>query len=85
MLLRLSFPNEPGAVTGSVGVVKLQRGGARFRTPPGRGIVVKVRLRTAARRALASAARARVVVTIRARDTAGNTSVTRRRIKLRAP
>ncbi len=85
MLLRLSFPNEPGAVTGSVGLVKLQRGGARFRTPPGRGIVVKVRLRTAARRALASGARARAVVTIRARDTAGNTSVTRRRIRLRAP
>ena len=85
LVLSLSFPNEPGAVSGSVGLVKLQRGSARFLTPPGRAVVVKVRLRPPARRALASAARARAVVTIRARDTAGNSSVTRSRIRLRAP
>jgi flavin reductase (DIM6/NTAB) family NADH-FMN oxidoreductase RutF len=47
--------------------------------------VVKVSLRAAARRALASSAQARAVVTIRARDTAGTTSVTRSRIRLHAP
>jgi hypothetical protein len=48
-------------------------------------VLVKVRLQPAARRALASGTRARAVVTIRARDTAGNSSLARRRIRLRAP
>jgi subtilisin family serine protease len=85
LLLSLSFPNEPGTVTGSVNLAKLQRGSARFQARPGRAVVVKVRLRPAARRPLASGARARAVLTIRARDTAGNSSVTRSRIRLRAP
>jgi hypothetical protein len=46
---------------------------------------VKVRLRPGARRALASRTGAKVALTIRARDAAGNASVTKARVRLRAP
>jgi Subtilase family len=85
LLMRLSFPNEAQAVTGTVAVAKLQRGAVRYRTRPRRAVVVKVRLRPSARRALASRGRARAAVTIRARDATGNSSVARSRIRLRAP
>ena len=48
----------------------------RYRARPGHPAVVKVRLRASARRA---------VVTIRATDAAGNSSVTKRRVNVRAP
>jgi hypothetical protein len=82
---RPSFPNEADAVTGNVTVGRLQLRAARYRTRPGRPVPVKVRLRPGARRALASGARKRIALRIRARDTAGNTAVTRRRVTLRAP
>jgi hypothetical protein len=72
-------------VTGNVTVARLQRRAARYRTRPGSPVTVKVRLRPGARRALASGSRKRVALTIRARDAAGNTAVTRSRVRLRAP
>jgi hypothetical protein len=44
-----------------------------------------VKLRPGARRALASGLRSKLALTIRARDAAGNTAVTRSRLRLRAP
>jgi hypothetical protein len=85
LLLTISFPNKTDAVTASVTVPKLQRGVARYRTRPGRPVTVKVRLRPGARRALASRARKKVALAIRARDSAGNAAVTRSRLPLRAP
>jgi hypothetical protein len=85
MLLTISFPNEADVVSGSVKAAKLQRGPVRYRTQPGKPVTVKVRLRAAERRALASRTRARVALTIRARDAAGNASLTRTRVRLRAP
>jgi thermitase len=76
LVLRLSFPNEGGAVSGTVRVAKLSGATARYRARPGHPAVVKVRLRASARRA---------VVTIRATDAAGNSSVTKRRVNVRAP
>lgn len=74
--LRLSFPNETGPVTGSVRVARLAGAATRFRARPGSPVVVKVRLRRPARRA---------VLTIRATDAAGNSTVTKLGVKLRAP
>jgi hypothetical protein len=85
LLLTISFPNEVDTVTGSVKAARLQHRPARYRTSPGKAVTVKVRLRPGARRALASRARARVSLTIRSRDAAGNASVTRARVRLRAP
>ena len=85
LLLTISFPNEADAVTGNVTVARLQRRAARYSTRPGRPVTVKVRLRPGARRALASGARKKIALTIRARDAAGNTAVTRSRVRLRAP
>ena len=84
-LLTISFPGEADAVTGNVKAARLQQRPARYRTSPGKPGTVKIRLRPGARRALASRARARVVLTIRARDAAGNASVTKSRVRLRAP
>jgi hypothetical protein len=85
LLLTISFPNEADAVTGSVKVAKLGRGPVRYRTRPGKPATVRVKLRPGARRALASGARSKLALTIRARDAAGNTAVTRSRLRLRAP
>ncbi|HEY6595381.1 MAG TPA: S8 family serine peptidase, partial [Asanoa sp.] len=74
--LRLSFPNETGPVTGTVRVAKLARAAVRYRARPGRPVVVKVKLRTVAGRA---------VVTVQAMDAAGNASVMKTRVRLRAP
>ena len=74
--LRLSFPNESGPVTGTVRVTKLARAAVRYRARPGRPVVVKVRLGAVARRA---------VVTVRATDAAGNSSIVKTRMRLRAP
>jgi hypothetical protein len=75
LVLRVSFPNESAAVTGTVRVPRLSGATARYRARPGRPAVTRVRLRKPARRAM---------VTIRATDAAGNTSVTRRRVRMRA-
>ena len=74
--LRLSFPNEIGPVTGTVRVPKLARAAVRYRARPGRPVVVKVKLRALVRRA---------VVTVQATDAAGNSSVVKTRVRLRAP
>jgi len=74
LVLRMSFPNESASVTGTVRVTKLSRATARYSARPGHAAVVRVRLRRPARRA---------VVTIRATDAAGNTSVTSRRVRMR--
>jgi hypothetical protein len=74
LVLRMSFPNESASVTGTVRVTKLSRATARYSARPGHAAVVRVRLQRLARRA---------VVTIRATDAAGNTSVTRRRVRMR--
>jgi subtilisin family serine protease len=76
LVLRLSFPNESGAVSGTVRVAKLAGATARYRARPGRSVVVKVKLRALARRA---------VVTVQAKDAAGNSSVMKTRVRLRAP
>jgi subtilisin family serine protease len=76
LIVRLSFPGETGPVSGSVRVARPASAAARFRARPGRPVVVKVRLRRPARRA---------VLTIRATDGAGNSAVTKRGVKLRAP
>ena len=83
--MTISFPTETDAVTGSVKAAKLQRRPVRYRSRPGKSVTVRVKLRPSARHALASRARAKVALTIRARDAAGNTAVTTSRIKLRAP
>jgi len=57
-------------------VERLAGAATRFRARPGRPVVVKVRLRRTARRAM---------LTIRATDAAGNSAVTKRGVKLRAP
>jgi len=76
LVLRLSFPNETGPVSGTVRVARLSGAAARYRARPGHATVVRLRLRASARRAL---------VTIRATDAAGNSSVTKRRVARRAP
>ena len=85
LLLTIAFPNEADAVTGNLTVARLQRRGVRYGTRPGRPVTVKVRLRPGARRALASGVRKKIALTIGARDAAGNTAVTRSRVRLRAP
>jgi subtilisin family serine protease len=85
LVVTIAFPTETDAVTGSVRAAKLQRRAARYRSRPGKPVTVRVKLRPGARRALASRARAKLALTIRARDAAGNTAVTTSRIKLRAP
>jgi hypothetical protein len=76
LILRVSFPNEKGSVSGAVRVPKLSGATAHYLARPGRPAVVRLRLRALARR---------TVVTIRALDAAGNSSMTKRRVKLRAP
>ena len=76
LVLRLSFPNESGAVSGTVRVAKLAGATARYRARPGRPVVVKVKLRAVARRA---------VITVHAKDAAGNSSVMKTRVRLRSP
>ena len=76
LTVRLTVPGETGAVSGSVGVARLAGAATRFRAQPGRPVVVKVRLRRVARRA---------VLTIRATDAAGNSGVTKQGVRLRAP
>src|SRR6185503_15511596 len=66
LVLRLSFPNESGPVSGTVRVARLSGAAARYRARPGHAAAVRLRLRASARRAL---------VTIRATDAAGNSSV----------
>jgi len=85
LLIRLSFPGETDAVSGTVKIAKLGRSPARYLTRPDSPVTVRVRLRPGARRALVSGARPKLALTIRARDAAGNTSVTRSRLRLRAP
>jgi hypothetical protein len=85
LLLTISFPTETDAVTGSVKAAKLQRRAARYRSRPGKPVTLRVKLRPSARHALASRAGAKLALTIRSRDAAGNTAVTKSRIKLRAP
>ena len=76
LVLRVSFPNESGPVSGTVRVPKLSGATARYRARPGRPAVVRMLLRARVRR---------TVVTISARDAAGNSSVAKRRVRLRAP
>jgi thermitase len=75
LVLRFSFPNEAGPVSGTVRVGKAS-GTIRYRARAGRPAVVRMHLRGRARR---------TVVTISARDSVGNASVTKRRVKFRAP
>ncbi len=63
-------------MSGTVRVAKLAGATARYRARPGRPVVVKVKLRAVARRA---------VITVQAKDAAGNSSVMKTRVRLRAP
>jgi len=85
LLLTISFPSEADAVTGNVKAARLQRRPVRYRTSPGKPVTVKLRLRPGARRALAGRSRAKVTLTIRARDQAGNAAVTKAQVRLPAP
>ena len=85
LLLTIAFPTEADAVSGSVSAAKLQRRPVSYRTRPGKPVTVRVKLRPGARRALATRARAKLALTIRARDAAGNTAVTKSRVRVRAP